>query len=105
MFHGFFRTLVKITVASLVVGTLMNHFGVTTEHLLQQVGLTPERAVELDAAGHELGTAKSDAGRTGDRASVVRDLSVPAAAPARPVELDLRADRRRALARARQLGQ
>ncbi len=47
MFHGFFRTLVKITVASLVVGTLMNHFGVTTEHLLQQVGLTPERAVEL----------------------------------------------------------
>ena len=25
----------------------MNHFGVTTEHLLQQVGLTPERAVEL----------------------------------------------------------
>ncbi len=47
MFHGFFRTLVKVTVASLVVGTTMTHFGITTETLLRQVGLTPERAMEL----------------------------------------------------------
>jgi len=50
MFHGFFRTLVKITVASLVVGATMNHFGVTAEQLLAQVGLTPERAIELAQA-------------------------------------------------------
>jgi Family of unknown function (DUF6460) len=47
MFHGFVRTLVKLAVASLVVGAIMNHFGVTAEHLLAQIGLTPERAIEL----------------------------------------------------------
>jgi hypothetical protein len=28
MFHGFLRTLVKVLVASLVVGTIMAHFGI-----------------------------------------------------------------------------
>jgi hypothetical protein len=53
MFHGFFRTVVKITVASLVVGTIMTHFGVTPEQLLKEVGLTPERALELARQGME----------------------------------------------------
>ena len=47
MVHGFLRTLVKITVASLIVGSIMAHFGVTPERLLQQAGLTPERLAEL----------------------------------------------------------
>ena len=81
MFHGFFRTLVKVTVASLVVGTIMNHFGVTTETLLRQIGLTLGARGGACAAGRELGAAESHARRAGDRAGVVRDLPVPAAAP------------------------
>ena len=47
MVHGFLRTLVKIAVASLIVGTIMGHFGITPEMLLKEAGLSPERLVEL----------------------------------------------------------
>jgi hypothetical protein len=40
-------TLVKIAVASLIVGTILAHFGITAEQLLKEVGLTPERISEL----------------------------------------------------------
>jgi Family of unknown function (DUF6460) len=40
-------TLVKLAVASLIVGTILAHFGISTEMLLRQVGLTPERLGEL----------------------------------------------------------
>ena len=33
MVHDFVQTLVKLAVASLVVGTVMSHFGVTAEKL------------------------------------------------------------------------
>jgi hypothetical protein len=39
MVHGFVRTLVKVTVASLIVGSIMAHFGVTPDRLLQESGL------------------------------------------------------------------
>jgi hypothetical protein len=51
MFHPFLRTLVKILVASLVVGVLLNHFGVTPDQLMKQVGLTRERVGELARQG------------------------------------------------------
>ena len=41
------RTLVKVAVASLIVGTILAHFGITTEQLMAQAGLTPERVAEL----------------------------------------------------------
>jgi hypothetical protein len=47
MVHGFVRTLVKVTVASLIVGSIMAHFGVTPDRLLQESGLSPERLAEL----------------------------------------------------------
>jgi hypothetical protein len=51
MVHGFLRTLVKVMVASLVVGTLMAHFGITPDQLLRQSGLSQERLVELARQG------------------------------------------------------
>ena len=45
--HGFLWTLIKITAASLILGSIMGHFGATPERLLLQVGLTPERLAEL----------------------------------------------------------
>jgi putative exporter of polyketide antibiotics len=44
-------TLVKIAVASLIVGTILAHFGITAEKLLREVGLTPERLAELARQG------------------------------------------------------
>jgi hypothetical protein len=51
MFHDLLRTLVKITVASLVVGAAMGHFGVTPDNLMQSVGLSQQRAMELAQQG------------------------------------------------------
>jgi hypothetical protein len=51
MFHVFLRTLVKVTVASLIVGTILAHFGVTTEQIMQQARLSQERLMELAQRG------------------------------------------------------
>ena len=45
--YGFLYTLLKVTIASLIVGSIMAHFGVTPDRLLHEAGLTPERLVEL----------------------------------------------------------
>ena len=47
MFPQFFRTLIKVAVASLIVGTIMAHFGITSDQLMREAGLTPERIAEL----------------------------------------------------------
>jgi hypothetical protein len=47
MLFRLISTVVKIAVASLIVGTVLAHFGITAEQLLQEVGLTPERVGEL----------------------------------------------------------
>jgi Family of unknown function (DUF6460) len=47
----FLRTLVKVTVASLIVGTILAHFGVTTDQIMQEVGLSQERLVDLAQRG------------------------------------------------------
>jgi hypothetical protein len=53
MVHGFLRTLVKVAIASLVVGTAMSHFGVTPEVLMTKAGLSQERLMELGRQGLE----------------------------------------------------
>ncbi len=47
------RTLVKVLIASLIVGTVMAHFGITTEQLAKTAGLTfsPERIEDLARQG------------------------------------------------------
>ena len=44
-------TLLKVAVASLIVGTILAHFGVSAEMVLKEVGLTPERLAELARQG------------------------------------------------------
>ena len=51
MLNHLIWTLVKVVVASLIVGTVMTHFGITTEHILMKTGLTPERIEELARQG------------------------------------------------------
>jgi uncharacterized protein DUF6460 len=51
MVHGFLRTLVKVAVASLIVGTILAHFGITTEHVIREFGLSQERIMELARQG------------------------------------------------------
>jgi H+/Cl- antiporter ClcA len=40
-------TLIKVAVASLIVGTILAHFGITAEQILKDIGFTPERLAEL----------------------------------------------------------
>lgn len=47
MLHPFIRTLVKVAVASLVAGVILNHLGITPDELMRQFGLTRERVEEL----------------------------------------------------------
>ncbi|MFY9598989.1 MAG: DUF6460 domain-containing protein [Pseudolabrys sp.] len=51
MLNPLFRTLVKVAVASLVVGTIMAHFGITAEQLMREVGLSTERIQEYARQG------------------------------------------------------
>ena len=45
--HRLILTLMKIVIASLIVGTILSHFGITSEKLMSEVGLTPERIAEM----------------------------------------------------------
>ena len=51
MLHPLIHTLVKAVVASLIVGTILTHFGITAEQLLKDFGMTPERLAELARQG------------------------------------------------------
>ena len=44
-------TLVKVAVASLIVGTILAHFGITADQVLKDFGATPERLTELMRQG------------------------------------------------------
>ena len=41
------KTLIKVAIASLIVGTILAHFGITTDHLMREAGMTPERLTDL----------------------------------------------------------
>jgi acetyl-CoA acetyltransferase len=51
MLNPLFRTLVKVAVASLVVGTIMAHFGITADQLMREFGLSTERLEEYAKQG------------------------------------------------------
>lgn len=41
------RTLVKVAVASLIVGTILAHFGITSDKVITEFGLSADRVSEL----------------------------------------------------------
>jgi hypothetical protein len=45
------RTLVKVLVASLIVGTILAHFGISTDELIRAAGLSRERIEDLARTG------------------------------------------------------
>lgn len=47
MLGAFLRTLVKVAVASLIVGSILAHFGITADKLIREAGITPEQVSEL----------------------------------------------------------
>ena len=47
MLARLFTTMVKVAVASLIVGTVLAHFGITADQILKEMGITPERLAEL----------------------------------------------------------
>ncbi len=51
MFHPLIRSLVKIAVASLIVGTILTHFGITPEMLVKEFGFSYEKIEDWRAAG------------------------------------------------------
>jgi hypothetical protein len=46
-------TLVKLAVASLIVGTVLDHFDISAVEILAQLGLTPETALARVRAGFD----------------------------------------------------
>jgi hypothetical protein len=51
MFYATLRTLTQVVVTSLVVGTILAFFGVTTDQLMHTVGLSTERVEEYARKG------------------------------------------------------
>lgn len=51
MLEDFLRLTVKVVVASLIAGAVLTHFGITTDVIIKQAGLTPERIQELIQQG------------------------------------------------------
>jgi hypothetical protein len=51
MLQSLLRTVLKIVVASLIVGTVLAHFGITTDTVMQVVGLSQQRLAELAERG------------------------------------------------------
>lgn len=51
MLHPILRTLVKVAVASLVVGTILAHFGITAEQLMREFGLSADRLEDYAKQG------------------------------------------------------
>jgi hypothetical protein len=51
MFHPLIRSLVKIAVASLIVGTVLTHFGITPEMLIKESGFSYEKIEDLARRG------------------------------------------------------
>ena len=49
--HAFLWTLLKILIASLVAGIILNHLGVTPDALIRYTGMTRERLEELAQQG------------------------------------------------------
>lgn len=51
MLNRLTRSMVEVLVASLIVGTILGHFGLTIEQLMRAAGLSPERLQALVRSG------------------------------------------------------
>jgi len=51
MLHPLIRMVVKVAIASLIVGTILAHFGITAEQLIKEFGFSFERIEELARRG------------------------------------------------------
>ena len=51
MLHPLIRIVVKVAIASLIVGTILAHFGITADHLVREFGLSFERIEEFARRG------------------------------------------------------
>jgi hypothetical protein len=51
MFSRLTRTMVKVLIASLIVGTILGHFGINTDELVKTAGLSPDRIEDLARQG------------------------------------------------------
>jgi len=51
MLASFLRTIVKVAVASLIVGTILAHFGIGFDVLVKEFGLSPERVQSIVRRG------------------------------------------------------
>ena len=51
MLHPLIRSLVKIAVASLIVGTVLTHFGITPEMLIREFGFSYDKIEDLARRG------------------------------------------------------
>ena len=49
--HAFLWTLVKVLIASLVAGMILNHFGITPDELIRYSGKTREQLEEMARQG------------------------------------------------------
>ena len=49
--HAFLWTVVKVLIASLVAGVILNHLGITPDALIARSGMTRERLEELAQQG------------------------------------------------------
>jgi hypothetical protein len=49
--QAFLWTVLKVLIASLVAGVILNHLGITTEQLIQYSGMTREQLEELAQRG------------------------------------------------------
>lgn len=49
--QSFLWTVIKILIASLVAGVILNHFGITQDELIRHSGMTRERLEELAQQG------------------------------------------------------
>ncbi len=51
MLRHFTRTVVKVLIASLIVGTILGHFGLTADDLMRAAGLSTEHIEDLARQG------------------------------------------------------
>jgi len=51
MFYATLRTLAKVAVASLVVGTILAHFGISADQLMHAIGLSTDRVEDYARKG------------------------------------------------------
>ena len=51
MLHPILRTLVKVVVASLVLGAILAHFGITADQLMHKTGLSVDRLEDYARKG------------------------------------------------------